>query len=159
MSFEECDELKLTGHLLDYCRGERGTLAQANHMRAGWGLTPLLDVAAPKPVSTQPVYGPGTELKRLLHDLGFSMRESCGCNDRALRMNAWGIAGCRERRAEIEGWLREAAADVSIREKLTAGIYGILQGINPLDPFPQLVDLAIERAERNEMDVRNNDRP
>lgn len=105
-------------------------------------------------------YGPGTELKKLLQELGISMKSSCDCSSHATQMNLWGVAGCRQRRETIVAWLREAATEATLRERLTAGMNGILRGIvvNPLDPCPNLVDLAIQRAE-HEMELRSNDGP
>src|SRR5688572_97818 len=51
--------------------------------------------------------GPGTELKRLLAELFLVASPGCACNKKAMQMDAWGVAGCRERREEIVGWLRD----------------------------------------------------
>lgn len=40
--------------------------------------------------------GPGTELKEMLADFGFSSFEGCKCNSLVNRMNRWGPDGCRQ---------------------------------------------------------------
>jgi hypothetical protein len=101
---------------------------------------------APAPSSSQPPpeSGPGTELAALLKSVGL---EAClACRARATLMDRWGVEGCRRRREEIAGWLREAAAGRTWAEAVRA--VGLLAaGVNPLDPFGSLVDLACVRAE------------
>lgn len=53
--------------------------------------------------------GPGTELKKLL-SWWFLPDASCDCDARALQMNTWGAAGCRQHLERIVDWLLEAAA-------------------------------------------------
>ena len=80
--------------------------------------------------------GPGSELKQLLAELGQSVTVDCGCEDKAHQMNVWGVAGCREHRAEIIAWLQEAAAAKGWAASLAAQIAS-----------GWLVDEAIRRAE------------
>lgn len=54
--------------------------------------------------------GPGTELKKLL-SWWFEPNASCDCDTRAMQMNAWGVAGCRERSETIVDWLLSAASE------------------------------------------------
>jgi hypothetical protein len=56
--------------------------------------------------------GPGTELKKLLAQIGIKATANCTCNARAREMDAWGIdeAARPERIEEAVGWLREEAA-------------------------------------------------
>jgi hypothetical protein len=79
--------------------------------------------------------GPGTELKKLLEQLGFTDSSGCGCDKRAAQMNLWGVAGCQENRDMIIGWLHDQAGTF---ERLLLKI---------VDPVPWLVDEAIKRAE------------
>src|SRR5437879_2474819 len=51
--------------------------------------------------------GPGTELMRLLSNLGLQPASGCDCAARAAQMNQWGVSGCREHRVEIVAWLDE----------------------------------------------------
>ena len=53
--------------------------------------------------------GPGTELSRILARLGMHETSGCPCRSRAILMDHWGVAGCRERLPTIIGWLREEA--------------------------------------------------
>lgn len=97
-----------------------------------------------------PASGPGTELKKLLDLMGLYAKASCGCSDRAVKMNQKGIAWCRENKQEIVDWLTGESKKASWGEKLVAGARAIANGIilNPADPLGSLVDLAIERAEK-----------
>lgn len=113
----ECD--RLTGRSRDYCRGERGTVAICNHMRAGWGFPSLPDgwivpAAAPASRPATPQAGPGTELAAIFAAAGVPGCQSC--HELAGRMNAWGSAGCREKLEQIvaeilpraQAWLAES---------------------------------------------------
>jgi len=53
---------------------------------------------------------PGTMLKVLLKKfLGIRADPNCRCNGRAVQMDIWGPAVCREKIEEIVGWLKEEA--------------------------------------------------
>jgi hypothetical protein len=95
-----------------------------------------------------PNAGPGTELLLLLSSLGITEKPGCDC--KAATMDAWGVDGCRERRDEIAGWLRENQDKFGWREKLaavTAAVEsGLVFSINVFDPFGSIVDEAIRRA-------------
>lgn len=97
----------------------------------------------------RPAAGPGTELKRLLLDLGITGWSGCGCESMAAKMNRWGPEGCREHRVEIVAWLNEKQAALSWTEKLTAAVNAVAAELwlNPLDPAGSLVDEAIRRTE------------
>lgn len=95
-----------------------------------------------------PAVGPGTRLKQLLAEMGVTPAAGCGCDERATRMNEWGPAGCRERRAEIVDWLREEWGRLGWLEKAKAAGRALAAGfVHPLDPVGALVDEAIRRAE------------
>lgn len=106
-----------------------------------------------------PSHGPGTELKKILSSLGIDPAPTCDCNARAYEMDAWGVDGCRQRREEIIGWMKEGqsrwgwAAKFSAMGKAVAT--GLAFRLNPLDPFPSLVDEAIRRAEAAEQKRKN----
>lgn len=91
-----------------------------------------------------PQFGPGTELHKLLHQLGFSIG-GCSCQKWINKMNVWGVDGCREHRAEIIAHLETMKDAASLTEKLKAGALAIKGGL-PLS-VPALVDLAIAAAE------------
>lgn len=107
-------------------------------------------------VSVKPLvdHGPGTELTKLLASLGVKGNVGCQCPKKAAQMNGWGIAGCKERRDEIAGWLRENAQERSWLEKAKATLRAVALGIafelDMSDLFGSLVDLAIKRAEEAE---------
>jgi hypothetical protein len=109
-------------------------------------------VPAPEPVDIpDPGFGPGTELKKLLADLGISMSADCGCKAMAKKMNVWGVAGCREHHGKIVAHLKQAAERREWHRKWSASVLVntafVGLRVNWLDPIPGLVDLAIERAE------------
>lgn len=89
-------------------------------------------------------YGPGTELKKLLASMGIRPDASCSCNTRASEMDRWGVTGCRMHRDEIIGWLREGYVAWGWRDKLPPAVQA---NVAVIDPFPELVDEAIARAE------------
>jgi len=95
-------------------------------------------------------YGPGTELKKLLQELGISMKSSCGCESRATQMNIWGVKGCRNHLEEIVVWIKSASNEVSVFDKVMAGWNALKLRIplDPLDPFRSIVLIAISRAEK-----------
>lgn len=126
------------------------------------GLAPLSLCLRPCPYADQPnredvspppavvTGGPGTELKRLLGELGLTPVSGCGCDDRAALMDSWGVAGCRERRAEILAWLTDAREKAGWRVTLAAGLRalsGAIEGLDLRDPLGWLVDEAIRRAD------------
>ena len=96
--------------------------------------------AAPAPTG-----GPGTELKALLADMGVTEKAGCGCADKARLMDARGPAWCRDNRALLVDWLREAAGKMSFFDRLKAGARAAWH--SPLDPVGALVDEAVRRAE------------
>ena len=71
--------------------------------------TTMLGQTRPEP---PPSHGTGTELKKLLAQIGIKATANCTCNARAREMDAWGIdeASKPERIEQAVGWLREEAA-------------------------------------------------
>ncbi|HYH66391.1 MAG TPA: hypothetical protein VD866_16985 [Urbifossiella sp.] len=124
---------------------------QFHHLEAfnlAWGgdgtVVPV--VAPPVPAVRR---GVGTHLKLLLAALGLDESSSCSCESWRARMDAWGPAECRARRAEIEVHLRAEARKVGWGATLKAGAKAIAAGLvlNPLDPAPGLLAEAVRRAE------------
>ena len=69
-------------------------------------------------------------------------------------MDGWGVAGCRERRAEIVEWLKSQERKASWGTRLFAAFRTVTSGmwwLNPLDPLGSLTDEAIRRAEAKEL--------
>jgi len=99
-------------------------------------------------------HGPGTELKLLLMDMGITEPPKCDCNTKAKVMDNWGVAGCELRFPTIVQWLKEGQGRWGWTAKFGAGIKAITSGIafhvNPLDPIPGLVRLAIERSKEKQ---------
>jgi len=99
-------------------------------------------------------YGPGTELKKIIAAYRLVPTETCGCEAMIQQMNAWGIAGCREHRAEILAHLHKAYAELnpSWADQARMGAKALAMGIiiNPFDPAGSLLNAAIERARKNQ---------
>jgi hypothetical protein len=104
---------------------------------------------APRQPPRKPLgYGPGTELKKLIVQLGVPACQSCKAL--AIQMDHWGPAGCREHRQEIVEHLRAKMKELTFRERLTAAARGAVAGmtfISLLDPAGSLLDEAIRLAE------------
>lgn len=94
---------------------------------------------------------PGSRLAMLIHSLG-QKPDNCdgSCKEMIVKMNDWGIEGCREHRVEIVKHLNKAYKKMTTREKFmaAAGAWeaGLGMKINPLDITGSLVDIAIERS-------------
>lgn len=101
--------------------------------------------AAPDP----PAAGPGTELKKLLAEIGAEDSPTCPCNARAAEMDRWGVEGCAERREEIVAWLKEAWKSLGWGERVRLAARAAWEGHASLsDPWGAMVDKAIERAKQ-----------
>ena len=99
--------------------------------------------------------GPGTQLENLLKLLGIAPRQGCGCASLRAEMDRWGIQGCTLHRDAILERLRNQARQYSWRDRLKAAALAAVTGLafklDPLDPFPGLLDEALRRAERHEL--------
>lgn len=82
--------------------------------------------------------GPGTELKKMLEELGAVGHQGCNCDAHAFQMNHWGAEGCVKHRLEIAEWLRQSAQALSKELKAEP---------DPIESFLPLVDEAIRRSE------------
>lgn len=143
------------------CRGEGPphlppvTKGTQDHYFARWAAERDGTAPSPRPQPSgtppAPAEGPGTELTKLLGELGLHPKAGCPCKARAREMDQLGVAGCREHRDEIVGWLREQQAQSSWAETLTAARRAVTSGLvlllDPRDPAPGLVNEAIRRAE------------
>lgn len=98
-----------------------------------------------------PDAGPGTELKARLAELGITDTDDCGCDAKVCQMDRWGVAGCREHRRDIVGWLKAQQMRRGWGAKLTAAAVAVRQPwFRLLDPLGSLVDEALRRAEEKE---------
>lgn len=98
------------------------------------------------PVHALSTYGPGTELKSILSELGIKPTASCGCEAMIAKMNQWGADGCEAHREEILAHLQSAYNSADLATKLRAGANALMQGI-PMTTSG-LLDLAITRASK-----------
>jgi hypothetical protein len=55
------------------------------------------------------LFGPGTELKKLLSKIGITASPTCSCNAKAKVMDERGIAWCEDNTETICDWLQEEA--------------------------------------------------
>ena len=97
--------------------GERecpaGCCPDATHVCCpdGFNCAPCLE-DCPRSEGAPPLFGPGTELKRLLSWLGITPTKKCKCNARAAEMDRQEAADpgwCERNIDTIVGWLREEA--------------------------------------------------
>lgn len=166
--FPECEQL--TGRMRKLCRGEVQTRAKQNAYREMLGLEPLpplypsvntgIQRGAPANGSPLPKKScrrgkPGNELTALLQSLGIDSKWcKTGCSGFSAKMNAWGVQGCKERRAEIVKRLEEqqqtAGVAVTAKAAAMALVTGVAFEIDLTDPLGWLADEAIRRAERAE---------
>lgn len=94
--------------------------------------------------------GPGSELWRLLTELGIRHKPTCSCLSLAERMNAWGAGGCRLARAEIVEGMRTNAKEYGWLDVARAAAAAVTRGIgwrlDLTDVYGSLVDEAIRRS-------------
>lgn len=130
------------------------------HTKIQFGLTVLSRREKDKPII--PIipwplgYGPGTELKKLLQDIGINPSPTCTCEAMALQMDSWGWAECNNRKSEIVeamkvnwerwGWKSKISAITSFAVGSVLGKFVP----NPLRPIESLVEEAILRATKAE---------
>jgi hypothetical protein len=112
-------------------------------------------------------FGPGTELKAILMSVGIQQKENCGCRAMLLEMDNLGPEGCLKdfdrivntikERAESWGWNSIVTSDdpnaMSLGEKLRAAYNAVKTGlvfkVNWANPFPDLIQMAINNAKEN----------
>jgi hypothetical protein len=104
------------------CTVNEVTSSIANVIRLEASKTPLLS----------PGKGPGTTLASLLS--WFKASPSCGCEERAAIMDAWGVEGCKENLPTILHWLRDSAASQNLPYSET-GMKIILNSIFWMESF------------------------
>lgn len=189
-----CDELN--GRLRDICRGTaKLPIDKVNCHREIWGLPPLSELPAPDPAvrvtpvasvrSTAPTkrcggcgsnpaqrtvivpktYGPGAELLAIHSEKGYPHCEEC--RTYAVKMNGWGVDGCRNRIPQIVEdimprvveWVKTDAPlhvrllgrmvpgerlETEIRSRLTANVIEAIERAHlkrmghPLPPYPEV---------------------
>jgi hypothetical protein len=98
--------------------------------------------------------GPDTELSLILKDLKINPGPACDCRAKARQMDDWGVEECRKQKDLIVGWMREGMERWGWADRLKAGALAVLTGLafklNVTDPFPDLIEEAICRAEAKE---------
>lgn len=95
-----------------------------------------------------PEEGPGTELKKILADMGIQPKASCSCTKRAIQMDQWGVDGCRKNLEQILEWVRDEWVKLEWMERVKLGYRAVLKGLGiSADPIRSVVEEAIRRAE------------
>lgn len=90
--------------------------------------------------------GPGTCLRSILHELGISENNACGCDEYASLMNTWGTEECTKRIDEIVYHLN--SQQVSWFDMIKVALGGYLT-------TRSLVETAISRSKpRNQNEIR-----
>lgn len=101
--------------------------------------------------------GPGTELKKLLEEIGLGLNKTrCNCEKHVKQMNEWGVEICKARRSEIVAWLDESRSETGLFAQTRAYATALAKGleISLLDPVGSLLDIAIKRATPERPPVR-----
>ena len=150
----ECNELP-TQRQRDICDGTANLPLTGPHGRNAsltwWGM-PTIEVTSelrpfklnpPKQItSTQLV---GDAMTALLREYGLAAKSSCSCKSWAGKLNEWGVAGCREHRAEIIAHLAEAYHAATWWDTFKAAGSAVYHSL-PLT-LGGMVDEAIRRTE------------
>ncbi len=79
--------------------------------------------------------GPGSKLKNLF-DWFIRVDSTCGCEDRAAIMDAWGPEGCQRNKREILSWLRDSAhaKGIPYSSTIMSGILDVIISVSPSQP-------------------------
>ena len=109
----------------------------------------------------KPAGGPGTELKKILDELGFKQKPSCPCAEVQAKMDQWGADGCLE--PENHRWivtqLSMTSAKYLWRDHLHAAATILLNpkhwlfglSIDPTNIIGSVLDQAIKAAKSKEL--------
>lgn len=96
--------------------------------------------------------GVGSQLWRMLEELGIKHNSNCECLSWAERMNKWGPQGCREQFKEITEHLKKSALSygwINLSKTIINSSFSNLSfHLDPLHPFQSLLNEAISRAEK-----------
>lgn len=131
----------------------------SDHYPHQYGITIMSRLPEDKPEHPinliPPGKGPGTELKKILASMEINPSPTCDCNGKSQQMDLWGAAECREKFDVIVGWMRDNQQRWGWKDKIKAAALAVKTGLafklDPLDPFPSLIEEAIRRAEENEL--------
>ena len=150
----ECSELP-TQRQRDICDGTANLPLTGPHGRnaylASWGMLTIEVPSELRPfklnpptqyASTQLV---GDVMTALIREYGLAAKSTCSCKSWAGKMNEWGVAGCREHRAEIIAHLGEAYHAATWWDTFRAAGSAVYHSL-PLT-LGGMVDEAIRRTE------------
>lgn len=122
------------------------TPAQKPEVKAASNKKPVKSSADPKKGL------PGTEMLLLTSELGIEAPPGCGCKGMAVTMDKLGVDGCRERINELKLGIAANWDSWGWKDKLGAfkasAWKAVGLGISPTDPVRDLVEIAIERADK-----------
>jgi hypothetical protein len=77
------------------------TLSLVYHQRKGFEASKIAHGILRDIAIKRDTVGPGTNLKRILIEIGIASDSYCGCDAFAVKMNRWGVEGCEVRKNEI----------------------------------------------------------
>jgi hypothetical protein len=101
--------------------------------------------------------GVGSQLWRMLEEIGVEHSATCECLAWAEMLNGWGVAGCRMARDEIAIHLKQEAKKLGWKKLIWKSVEaaarnpGILRWIDLADVYGSIVDEAVRRAEQDEL--------
>jgi hypothetical protein len=123
----------------------------AYHTTKQYGLTVFGRRAEDRPEKEihawAPGFGPGTELSKLLADIGIQPNANCSCKAMALQMDVAGIEKCRSDIEKIVEGIEKNQAGWGWKEKLSASFKVAAAGYFSIK---SLVEEAIRRAEEKQ---------
>ena len=123
--------------------GNRAVTIMSEHRAIVFGQSKPFNLDPPKQLT--PTQLVGDALTALLREYGLASKSSCSCKSWAGKMNEWGVAGCREHRAEIVAHLGEAYHAATWWDTFTAAGSAVYHSL-PLT-LGGMVDEAIRRTE------------
>ena len=136
----------------------------AKHDPRQYGLTVLSkspeDEPAEKIWPWPPGYGPGTEMFRMLKDIGVTDKPNCTCKATAEQMDRWGVDGCRKPEnfqwilnqvnANATNWKWTEYLAIAASNVLNLSSWKFAWKIDPLNIHKSLIETAIDLAEKKQ---------
>ena len=123
--------------------GNKAVQIMAEHREIVFGQSKPFKLSPPTQATPSQLVG--DVMTALLKEYGLAAKSSCSCKSWAGKMNEWGIAGCRDHRAEIIAHLNEAYHSSTWWDTFRAAGSAVYHSL-PLT-LGGMVDEAIRRTE------------
>lgn len=111
----------------------------------------------------KPGSGPGTELTKLLKQLGAKPNSSCNCKAKAAEMDRLGAGGCQREKDRLVAWLKDAYRGLSWHDVAAFGARAVASGLALKmlagGPAEWLVEEAVSRAEAQQPPSEHSQNP